>query len=42
MLPLAGGAGFAAVVILLTRMPEPGDFDVLVFRTDGTVLPADN
>lgn len=41
MVPLAGGAGFAAVVGLLTRIPDPGDFDVLVFRT-GFTFPADS
>lgn len=42
MLPLAGGAGLAAVVDLLMRIPEPGDFDVLVLRTWGVIFPADN
>lgn len=42
MVPLAGGAGLAAVVDLLTKIPDPGDFDVLVLRTGGFIFPADN
>lgn len=42
MVPLAGGAGLATPVDLLIKIPEPGDFDVLVLRTFGIIFPADN
>lgn len=42
VVPFAGGAGFAAAVNLFTRIPVPGDFDALVLRIGGVVLPVDN
>lgn len=42
MVPFAGGAGLAAAVDLFTRIPDPGDFDELIFRTAGADLPADS